>query len=390
MGHFINPSDYDDTRNILYSARNNDQIKRVSNITGTVTNNNLAINVGGAKISALKVSPYNDVVFLGIANGRIYKYANASTATPTLTRIDTFTANAGWVSSIDVGGSDDTILITFSNYGVTSVWETANGGLTWRNKEGNLPDMPIRWALYNPNNRNQVVAATEVGVWSTDNFATGAAGTPVWGVSSSSLAHTRCDMLQYRAADKMLVVATHGRGLFTSDIFVTSRVVDFSYSPFRSCTGSLTVNFTDGSLKPNGLWAWDVNNDGMTDYTTQNPTHTYATTGDYQVKLYIENDIKSWDEKTESVVVSNLSTTQNRITNFSVVPNPTKADIAINWNNNYTNIKYQIYDVLGKLISEEQLHNKGETISLGSFNCGLYFLKISTENSIQIIKIVKE
>jgi hypothetical protein len=38
FGHFINPSDYDDTRNILYSARNNDQIKRVSNITGAVTN----------------------------------------------------------------------------------------------------------------------------------------------------------------------------------------------------------------------------------------------------------------------------------------------------------------------------------------------------------------
>lgn len=298
FGHFINPSDYDDTRNILYSARNNDQIKRVSNITGAVSNLNFTISVGGAKISALKVSPYNDVVFLGIANGRVYKYANASTATPTLTRIDTFTTNAGWVSSIDVGASDDTILITFSNYGVTSVWETANGGITWRNKEGNLPDMPIRWALYNPSNRNQVVAATEVGVWSTDNFATGAAGAPVWGVSSSGLAHTRCDMLEYRAADKMLVVATHGRGLFTSDIFVTSRVVDFSYSPSRSCSGSLTVNFTDGSLKPNGLWAWDVNNDGITDYTTRNPTHTYALPGLYTVKLKING--------TDSITKNNI------------------------------------------------------------------------------------
>jgi hypothetical protein len=81
------------------------------------------------------------------------------------------------------------------------------------------------------------------------------------------------------------------------------------------------------------------------------------------VKLYIENDIKSWDEKTESVVVSNLSTTQNRITNFSVVPNPTKADITINWDNNYTNIKYQIYDVLGKLISEEQLRERESRIA---------------------------
>jgi PKD repeat protein len=105
-------------------------------------------------------------------------------------------------------------------------------------------------------------------------------------------------MLQYRAADKMLVVATHGRGLFTSDIFVTSRVVDFSYSPSRSCTGSLTVNFTDGSLKPNGSWAWDVNNDGITDYTTRNPTHTYAVPGLYTVKLKING--------TDSITKNNI------------------------------------------------------------------------------------
>lgn len=95
-GHFINPSDYDDLRNILYAATNNNLLKRVSNISAAVSNQDLAISVGTAKVSALKVSPYNDVVFLGIANGRIYKYTNASTATPTLTRIDTFTANAGW------------------------------------------------------------------------------------------------------------------------------------------------------------------------------------------------------------------------------------------------------------------------------------------------------
>lgn len=309
VGHFINPSDYDDTRNILYSAAGNNTIKRVSNITGSVTNSNLSVSVGTAKISALKVSPYNDVVFLGIENGRVYKYANASTATPTLTRIDTFTSNAGWVSSIDVGASDDSILITFSNYGVTSVWETTNGGVTWRNKEGNLPDMPIRWALYNPDNRNQVVVATELGVWSTDNFGTGTASTPVWGVSSIGLAHTRCDMLQYRAADKMLVVATHGRGLFTSDIFVTTRVADFAYSPYRSCTGSLTVNFTDGSLRPNGLWAWDVNNDGIIDYTTRNPTHTYSAPGLYSVKLRI-NGTDSLT-KNNIILVSSVGLTAN-------------------------------------------------------------------------------
>lgn len=309
-GHFINPSDYDDSRDILYAATNNNLVKRVSNMSGTITNTDIAISVGTARVSALKVSPYNDVVFLGIENGRIYKFSNASTGAPVLTRIDTFTSNSGWVSSIDVGANDNVILITFSNYGVKSVWETTNGGTTWVNKEGNLPDMPIRWAIYNPNNRNQVVVATEVGVWSTDNFGTGTTGVPVWGVSSTGLAYTRCDMLQYRAADKMLVVATHGRGLFTSDIFVTTRVADFSYDNSRSCSGSMTVNFTDGSLKPNNTWAWDVDGNGTTDYTTQNPTHTYSATGLYSVKLKINGGTDSI-QKNNIILVTSSGLTAN-------------------------------------------------------------------------------
>ena len=60
--------------------------------------------------------------------------------------------------------------MTLSNYGRVSVWETTNGGTTWTDKEGNLPDMPVRWALYNPLDRSQVFLATEVGVWSTENL----------------------------------------------------------------------------------------------------------------------------------------------------------------------------------------------------------------------------
>jgi PKD repeat protein len=322
-GHFINPSDYDDTRNILYAASNNNILKRVSNMTATIKDTNLTISVGTAKVSTLKVSPYNDVVFLGIENGRIYKLSNASSNAPSLSRIDTFTSNAGWVSSIDVGANDNEILITFSNYGVKSVWETTNGGTTWRNKEGNLPDMPIRSIIYNPNNRNQVLVATEVGVWSTDNFATGTASAPVWGLSSTGLAYTRCDMLQYRPADKMVVIATHGRGLFTSDIFVTTRIADFSYDNTRSCTGSLTVNFTDGSLKPNNSWAWDVDGNGTIDYTTQNVTHTYSSAGLYSIKLKINGGTDSI-QKNNIILVSNAGLTAN--TGCSISANSNSAN----------------------------------------------------------------
>jgi len=288
-GQFINPSEYDSQRKILYSAAANDSMKIISTFNGAFTNGDLYFNFGNAQISFLKLSPYNDVLFAGIENGRIYKIGNASQPNPILIRIDESLPTNGWVSSIDVGADDNHILISFSNYGVTSVWETSNGGVSWINKEGNLPDMPIRSVLYNPNNRNQVMVATEMGVWTTDNFQPTTNDAPVWGPSNLNLANTRCNMLKYRSVDKVVVVATHGRGLFTSDIFVDSPIADFTSDINTDCAGTLTVNFTDNSLKANNSWEWDINDDGIVDYTSRNPTHTYTSPGLYSVKLTIDN-----------------------------------------------------------------------------------------------------
>ena len=291
-GHFINPSEYDSQRKILYAASDNNSLKRVSDFDGSFSNQELSISIGTAKVSALKMSSYNDVLILGIENGRVYKYSDASTGTPILNRIDNGTtplSTSGWVSSIDIGANDNEILVTFSNYGVNSVWETTDGGANWYNKEGDLPDMPVRWGIYNPENRDEVLLATEVGVWSTDNFGSGSSSSPNWGASNTNLAHTRCDMLKYRPADKMIVVATHGRGLFTSDIFATATVADFTADNTTRCNGSLTVQFFDASLRPNNSWQWDVDGDGDIDYTTQNPTHTYNSEGTYSVRLVVNN-----------------------------------------------------------------------------------------------------
>jgi PKD repeat protein len=310
-GHFINPSEYDSQRKILYSAGNNNVLKRFSGFDAVITTTNLGINVGAARVSALKMSTYSDLLVLGVENGRIYTLNNASTGAPTLTRIDngaTPITATGWVSSVDIGANNNQIMVTYSNYGVTSVWETTNGGTNWYSKEGNLPDMPIRWALYNPDDRNQVLVATEVGVWSTNDFQPGTANAPTWGPTNTNLANARCDMLKYRSADKMVVVATHGRGLFTTDIFVTTTVADFIANPNVSCTGTLNANFIDGSLRPNGSWAWDIDNNGSTDYTIQNPVHTYNSPGLYSVKLTV-NFGGATTTKTNYILVMNSAPT---------------------------------------------------------------------------------
>ncbi len=119
----------------------------------------------------------------------------------------------GAISCIAIGGSDDTLLVTFSNYGISSVWQTYDGGATWEEKEANLPDIPIRWALYHPNSAKYAMLATELGIWTTSNLDE--AGT-VWTQDIEGLANVRVDMLQMRLSDFNVIAATHGRGLATA------------------------------------------------------------------------------------------------------------------------------------------------------------------------------
>jgi len=51
-------------------------------------------------------------------------------------------------------------------------------------------------------------------------------------------------------------------------------------------TTPLTVKFTDQSFGNPTSWKWDFNNDGIIDATTQNPTYTYTSGGNYTVKFW--------------------------------------------------------------------------------------------------------
>ncbi|MDO7173810.1 T9SS type A sorting domain-containing protein [Mariniflexile sp. AS56] len=65
---------------------------------------------------------------------------------------------------------------------------------------------------------------------------------------------------------------------------------NFTADVVQTCDESLTVNF-QSSCKNISKWAWDVDSDGVIDYTTQNPTHTF-TTGIYDVTLTVSTKSK--------------------------------------------------------------------------------------------------
>ena len=84
-------------------------------------------------------------------------------------------------------------------------------------------------------------------------------------------------------------------------------VAGFSATP-TSGDVPLTVRFTDESTGTVASRAWDFNNDGVTDSTEQNPSHTYTTAGTYTVKLTVTNAAGSDDEiKTDYIAVGGVA-----------------------------------------------------------------------------------
>lgn len=147
-----------------------------------------------------------------------------------------------------------------------------------------------------------------------------------------------------------------------------------------------TISFTDtstGSL----AWWWDFGDGSFSN--EQNPIHNYSTSGDYLVKLYVENNIKSWDEITKTVNVTTLSTNEQELNSLSVYPNPTKETIQVNWQSNQSELNYQLIDFTGKIIHQNQTITNGENISLSNLADGLYFITLFSEEDSKTIKVIK-
>jgi hypothetical protein len=233
-GRFINPTDYDNTRNIIYAAYTGGKLLRINDITlNPVTSNSITFSGIASKIvSAIKVDPNTaDRVWVAFSGGvpKLYYVDNANGGSPTINAITLPTlASGSYISSIDVEqGNSNHILLTLSNYGIASVYETTDMSTTWTSLDNNgvnLPDMPVRWGIFIPGGYNArttsttaatggIMLATELGVWTASSIN----GTStVWTANNTGLANVRVDQLVIRNSDKMVAAATHGRGLFTT------------------------------------------------------------------------------------------------------------------------------------------------------------------------------
>lgn len=78
-----------------------------------------------------------------------------------------------------------------------------------------------------------------------------------------------------------------------------------NFSLQNVCDGE-TVILTDASSGNGGTintWGWDVQNDGVVDYSVQNTSFTYPSSGNYTVELYVETIDGCSDSTTQSITI---------------------------------------------------------------------------------------
>ena len=292
-GSFINPTDYDDAANILYGGDDAGSFFRWTSPAADGPDNAVAVSgFSGARVTHVVVSPLTpNRVYFGLNNGSVVRVDNANSGNSlTGTVVKTGT---GSVSCIVIDPANENhMLVTYSNYGVVNAFESTNalaGSPIFTSVEGDLPDMPVRWAMFDPRNSDWALLATELGVWSTDNLDAG--GTTNWSPTNSGLANVRVDMLQYRPNDQTIVAATHGRGLFTA-VLPAVTTPDINFNTGTTSTNEVSTNvsgcrsYTDYSVlmsiknPPTGNATVTVNIQGGAT-ATQGVDYDYTTNGNF-------------------------------------------------------------------------------------------------------------
>ncbi|CAM1340086.1 conserved exported hypothetical protein [Tenacibaculum amylolyticum] len=266
---FVNPFILDPNNdNIMYMPIGNtvwrnsnlDEIPLFSNADATVNWNAITSSQtpAGSRISALDISTYPEAnrLYYGTNNGLVFRMDNANIDNQEAVNI---TAGkglpTGFVNDINVDPSDaDRVIVTYSNYGILSVFMTTDGGETWSNISGNLEQNPdgsgngpsVRSTAFlgasgDRNSRDQkIFAATSTGLYYTDHVN---GRNTVWRKENQTIGNSVTDEVVTRK-DGFVAVASHGSGLFSARFPITN-------NPLPELTLSVARDLDDVSVNEN-------------------------------------------------------------------------------------------------------------------------------------------
>jgi hypothetical protein len=173
----------------------------------------------GAWLTGIAVAPTSaDDIYTVSITGVIAATVNGTASSPSWSNISyaPYIATGGpgvplGAVAVSPSGSG-TVYVGAQSFGVAHVIKTADGGNTWADISGNLPDAPVNSILIDPNNPATVYVATDVGVFvATDGGVAGEA----WQQLGTGLPASAVFQLKISpTSPNLILAATHGRGVW--------------------------------------------------------------------------------------------------------------------------------------------------------------------------------
>ncbi|WP_462252082.1 T9SS type A sorting domain-containing protein [Ekhidna sp.] len=252
-----------------------------------------SINTGVAGIVSEIGIGSGEVVYAGTSSGNLVRVTNASDASPTVENVTGSNFPGGYISGVSVNQSNNnSVLVTFSNYEIPSVFYTSDGGVTWTDVSGNLEEnadgsgsgTSVRVGRIH-GNAFKFYVGTSTGLYSTETLD---GENTIWtredesGIGSTVVEH------MLTRADGLVVAATHGNGVYSANVGFFD--VDMGV---QSIDAPVTGVFSD--------------TDTDVVVTVQNNGNLEVT--DFSISLYIDDALIVSDDVTTTI--SSLGTYQH-------------------------------------------------------------------------------
>jgi photosystem II stability/assembly factor-like uncharacterized protein len=201
------------------------------------------LTLSGGTLSIVAVAPSDsNTIYTGSDNavvavttnalsGTSSSWFNISTACPravTDLKVDATTSTTAYVTYGGFSGFADT---------VGHVFKTTNGGGTWTDISGNLPNVPVTSFEIDPDIANTFYVGTDVGAFFTSNGGT------KWSVLGTGLPNVGVMSLALQHATRTLIAGTHGRSAWALSLATT-----FALTVTEAGTGSGSVTSSPSGI----------------------------------------------------------------------------------------------------------------------------------------------